>query len=386
MFIEKGPYLQKPAKNSMIICWVTDVESSSQVRVYEGYHAQVPASKFPAYEEALVFSGEPGLLHSVEVTGLKTFQEYYYEVVSEADGDSVISDKALFKTAPDEETAFSFVLTAENGGICNPSNPYVGSIVELIRRERPDFIQSVGDIVSNGMNAPDWDIYFFGPFRGLLRNTPFYPCVGNHEAADTAVPDCEMEKHYHNYENYFAVSRNYSYDYGCAHFAVLDCPSMFEAVNTSDSDNYITVLKPDFENSEAYRFLVSDLEASNAKWKFVVFHYPPYTSSIFDVPQLQVLAPIFEKYGVDVVFNSHAIVYDRSHPVKGGKVAKDGVRYILVGGYGDLDDWFREKQNGLSAKICARPNYVHVAITPWRFELQAFDYEGKLFDTLTLEK
>ena len=118
----------------------------------------------------------------------------------------------------------------------------------------------------------------------------------------------------------------------------------------------------------------------------MVFHYPPYTSSIFDVPQLQVLAPIFEKYGVDVVFNSHAIVYDRSHPVKGGKVAKDGVRYILVGGYGDLDDWFREKQNGLSAKICARPNYVHVAITPWRFELQAFDYEGKLFDTLTLEK
>ena len=39
MFIEKGPYLQKPAKNSMIIRWVTDVESTSEVRVYEGYHA-----------------------------------------------------------------------------------------------------------------------------------------------------------------------------------------------------------------------------------------------------------------------------------------------------------------------------------------------------------
>lgn len=51
-----------------------------------------------------------------------------------------------------------------------------------------------------------------------------------------------------------------------------------------------------------------------------------------------------------------------------------------------MDTWFRDKSNGLSAKLHAGPNYVRVAITPWSFELQAFSHEGKLFDVLTLEK
>ncbi|MBR2950717.1 MAG: hypothetical protein IKC46_12805 [Lachnospiraceae bacterium] len=89
---------------------------------------------------------------------------------------------------------------------------------------------------------------------------------------------------------------------------------------------------------------------------------------------------------MDVVFNSYAVVYERSHPIKNGKLHWDGVRYVLVGGYHDCDDWFRDKGNGFSAKRCARPNYVRVAHTPWSFELQAFDYEGRMFDILTLEK
>ena len=137
---------------------------------------------------------------------------------------------------------------------------------------------------------------------------------------------------------------------------------------------------------EAYRFLEQDLAASDARWKFVVFHYPPYTSAIWEVPELRIFVPLFERYGVDIVFNSHAIVYERSHPLKGGKPDKDGVRYILTGGFGDFDDWFWDKTNGRSAKIAARPNYVRVAVTPWSLELQAIDYEGKLFDTLNLEK
>ena len=61
-------------------------------------------------------------------------------------------------------------------------------------------------------------------------------------------------------------------------------------------------------------------------------------------------------------------------------------RYILVGGFAERDQWFWDKSNKLSAKRAARPNYVYAAVTPWSFELQAIDYEGKLFDTLKLEK
>jgi len=268
----------------------------------------------------------------------------------------------------------------------NPPVSAVPEILERIRRERPDFIMSVGDIVDAGVNSVDWDVFFFAPFRTILKNTPFYPCVGNHEVAGHCVKDEEMEERYANYLKYFAFPRNYSFDYGCAHFCVLDCPSLFEEVIVTEADEYALKLKQNIEDTACYQFLEKDLASSKAKWKFVVFHYPPYTSSIYGVRELQALCPLFEKYDVDIVFNSHAILYERSHPINGGKLDKNGVRYILVGGYGDMDTWFRDKSNGLSAKRHAGANYVRAAVTPWSFELQAMTHEGKLFDVLTLEK
>ena len=145
-------------------------------------------------------------------------------------------------------------------------------------------------------------------------------------------------------------------------------------------------LLDDFENSEQYRFLEEDLASSNAKWKFVVFHYPVYCAASFDVRELQVFAPLFEKYGVDIVFNSHAILYERSYPIKRNRLDKEGVRYVLVGGYNGVEEWFWPKSNGFAAKMSTRPNYVRVSLTPFSLEMQAIDYEGKLFDVLTLEK
>jgi len=220
----------------------------------------------------------------------------------------------------------------------------------------------------------------------LITNIPFYPCVGNHEVDSGAVKPEEFETRYGNFHKYFAFPHYYSFDYGCAHFCVLDCPSMMKAIHRSDRDRYIPELIDDFEKSEQYRFLEKDLASSRATWKFVVFHYPPYTSAIFGHNELKVLCPLFEKYGVDIVFNSHAIVYERSHPIKEDRISKNGVRYILVGGYDDISRWFRNKQNGFAAKIAGRPGYVHVSLTPYALELQAIDYEGKMFDMLTLEK
>jgi len=387
LYIQNGPYLQEPKKNSMMICWETDREASGEVRVYQADLPHVPVSAAPVCGEARVYKGSAGVMHRVVADDLEPGACYYYEVCSEAeDGERIVSQKFSFKTAPDADAAFSFVLTAENGGASKELCQYTAPITELIRRERPDFVQSVGDLLWDGRQGSQWNFYFFEPFRRILCNTPFFPCVGNHEVGGSAVRDELVAASYSQYEKYFPSRRNYSYDYGCAHFCVLDCPSMFERIDRNDTDAYIPVLKPDFENSEAFRFLENDLAQTKAVWKFVIFHYPPYTSAIFDGRELQCFAPLFERFGVDIVFNSHAILYERSHPIRAGKLNRSGVRYILVGGYADFDRWFRDKSNGLSAKRAARPNYVRVSITPWSLELQAIDYEGKLVDVLTLEK
>ena len=60
--------------------------------------------------------------------------------------------------------------------------------------------------------------------------------------------------------------------------------------------------------------------------------------------------PLFEKYGVDILFNSHAIVYEGSHHIKAGKLDRNGVRYILTGGYGAFVHWFWDKVYSVPAK------------------------------------
>jgi len=311
MFLQNGPYLQDPKKDSILICWETNEISSSEVSVYETCYAHVNIGKSSLCGSPKTFTGNSGTFHQVKVDGLSAGTDYCYQISSRNDKGVYVGDTFSFRTAPDEASAFSFVLTSENGGTGGASGPYVASIMELIRRDRPDFIQSVGDILGDGRDSAQWNFWFFKPFQKLLVNTPFYPCVGNHEVGDNAVKDSNVESYYANYKKYFAFSPNYSFDYGCAHFCVLDCPSMFESILNSETDEYIPTLKDNIQDREAYRFLEQDLAQSNAKWKFVIFHYPPYTSAHFEVPELRIFAPLLEKYGVDIVFKrkNHRLVF-----------------------------------------------------------------------------
>ena len=86
-----------------------------------------------------------------------------------------------------------------------------------------------------------------------------------------------------------APSPGIRFDYGNSHFVVLDSNR---------------------ESEEQLAWLVEDLEASKATWKFVSFHHPPFTAggnyySEHRIHLKNLLHPIFEKYGVDVVFNGH---------------------------------------------------------------------------------
>lgn len=88
-----------------------------------------------------------------------------------------------------------------------------------------------------------------------------------------------------------------------------------------------------------------------------------------------------------MLYYSHVIACGRTHPLRGGKIAADSVRHILVGGYIGMEHWFWPKSNGLTVRQAGnRPGYVRVCLSPWRLELQAIDWQGRLFDTLTIDK
>jgi 3',5'-cyclic AMP phosphodiesterase CpdA len=170
----------------------------------------------------------------------------------------------------------------------------------------PEFFVHSGDLTTFGENASYWDPEFFAPMEELAARSCLFPSIGNHEGNGA------------NYINYFYLpsagsgsERYYSFDYANSHFIVLDT-----TIDFSDT-------------SAQYGWLESDLSANESKlWIFVYFHHPPYSSGSHgsDLNVRNTLTPLFEQYGVDMVFSGHDHDYER------GLV--NGIYYIVTGGAG----------------------------------------------------
>lgn len=374
-FIKK-PYLQMPKTDGITIMWETETVSDSKVNVWNAEIPNIPAqvyySIYLQQGEPRIITGEPGIYHRIDISGLRENTDYCYQVVS-SDGETEISsDVLVFRTAPLEGTAFSFVLSAETGSAGQPE--CIPLLVEQMIQAHPDLLLLLGDMVWDGNVAEEWNEYYFNPFAKLIENTPFYHCVGNHE------------RHTLLMDNLFAFSRYYSFDYSDVHFIALDSTLWAERTFLTDNSSKMAPFDTFNVNDEQYRFLEDDLKKCKARWKIVFFHYPPYASAIFETVAMRKLTVLFDKYNVDIVFNAHTVHYERSHPLKNNVPTPSGTRYIVVGGCGAFPEWLRHKTNPETARIIPKPHFVHVAITSFSLELQAIDTNGAIIDMCVIYK
>ncbi len=94
---------------------------------------------------------------------------------------------------------------------------------------------------------------------------------------------------------------NFSFDYGSAHWTVLD------------SNPYVDWTDPDLR-----AWVERDLAAAkDATWRFVAMHHPPFNSSHahFGDQRMRVLADVFEAGRVDIVWAGHVHNYQRTYPL-----------------------------------------------------------------------
>lgn len=376
--IVKGPYLQSPTAHSMTIMWETSEPASSKVevlmaeRIHSGFHGNY---KKPEFIHSTVSSETEATIHQLTVGNLEPAAIYFYRVYSRNASGEVESGPYPMKTAVRSGEAFSFAVTAETGGFsfADRTEGLINrNIFGQMQRYRPDLALFIGDIVNDGRNYEDWETYFFGPGKELLKTTPSYSCLGNHE---------DNGSWYYDFFAYPAPRNYYSFDYGDVHFVCLDSTDFIKPESYPHSQGE---LRP---GNAQYDFLVQDLKSSSARWKIVFFHYPPYVSGGYEVEELRQLCPILEKYGVDLVFNSHTIVYERSHPIRANQLSlEDGIVYIVAGGAGAMPEWLLPKREWFTSQSLAIPHFVQVVVTPDSLAIRAIDEEGRLFDTLQIQK
>jgi phosphodiesterase/alkaline phosphatase D-like protein len=311
----------------------------------------------------------PDTMHEVPLKNLRPNTRYFYKVTTkDSQGRTLSSELLTFCTAVDSYSAFSFGVIGDT-----QKNPKVtGQVAKLIWERRPNFVIHVGDVVDNGPDKKEWVHELFGPSAPLLARVAVFPAIGNHE---------RNHAHYYKYFSLPKPEYYYRYRYGNADFFVVDS-------NKS--------LKP---GTEQYQWLDRELAKSDAKWKFAYHHHPAYSSddddygntwrgdSTFGDMNARNLVTLYEKHNVDVVFNGHIHVYERSWPVRAGKVdRKTGVVYVTSGGGGGSLENFAPNRTWFQAEVRVDYHFCHVTIHGGRLNFKAFDKDGRLFDFFEINK
>jgi len=352
----KGPYIQNLTPTSAIIKWETTARPDSSVLFRKAGDED--------WTSALIAPSRT--LHEARLTGLMPGTEYQYQADyrSSASGDNE-SAMATFRTPEENPLNVRFVVYGDTRSVPEDHRKVVRAVLDRTGG-RIDFVIHTGDLVTDGRRYSFWGPEFFGPLKELAGSIPIYTVLGNHEV---------------NSENYFDLfalpgnERFYSRDFGPVHVSFLDS------------------CWPLAPGSEQYEWFVSDVAASDAPWKLVVFHHPVFTSgphgglgedgrpAELPIRHLQEhYVPLFEQYDVAMTFSGHDHLYERNY--------KDGVYYVTTGGGGaPLYDVEQNKvQNPYSQVLLVTHHYCLVEVDKDTLRMSVFDTENSLLDKVELTR
>ena len=352
-----APYLQYVTQTGVTVMWETSRVASSVVH----YGESAELGKH-------VTSKRKGMLHELRITGLEAEKPYFYKVESIAkDGSKLESDVLTFQSANRRESPFAFAVISDT----QDNRKVAGIIAKHAFGQRPNFALIPGDLVGEGGKKSDWLDEFFPAMQPLISRVAFFPVLGNHE---------RNARNYYDYVSLPKPEYYYSFRYGNAEFFCLD------------SNKNVG------EGSEQYTWLSRELAKSKATWKFVCYHHPSFSSDENDYGdmwkgksthgdlRIRPLTKLYDQHGVDIVWNGHIHSYERTWPLKKGKVDPKGTTYMITGGGGGGLETPGPIKPFFQNNVRRGHHYVMVAIAGKILELKAYDLENRLFDVLKIEK
>ena len=170
-----------------------------------------------------------------------------------------------------------------------------------------DFAIQTGDFVDDGGEYTLWS-NILSLFSQYFGDTDFVQVFGNHEY------EGNEDGHFPETVNFTPGEKYYSVTYGNVYVAVINC-----------------YLVEDME--EAAAWIKADAAKSDAVWKVLTLHRPPYyTNTIGGSENSHNIVPaLADEAGFDVVFSGHDHTFARTKPMKGGEVNENGTVYYIVG-------------------------------------------------------
>jgi predicted phosphodiesterase len=216
-----------------------------------------------------------------------------------------------------------------------------------------DFVITLGDNIYGGHSAQDFVRKFEQPYKPLLdAGVKFYASLGNHDNPD----DERLYKPFN-----MGGQRYYSFKKGDVAFFALD-------------SNYM--------DPAQLSWLEENLKNSQAKWKICYFHHPLYSDGKSHGPDLDLrtqLEPVFERYGVNVVFSGHEHVYERLKP-------ENNIYYFILGNSGKLMTHDFHKSQQMITGFDTDRSFMLVEISGDKLYFQTISRAGTTIDSGTLQE
>jgi hypothetical protein len=291
--------------------------------------------------------------HTCTIDGLEPGVKHYYRVIV---GDTTYTG-SFFAAPPGDAVATKFLAYGDTRTYPADHDIVAGAIVSAYQSDPAlqSVVLSVGDLVSDGDVESDWDTEFFDAayanIQTMLANVPYQAAMGNHEGSGVLFTK------YFPYP--FVGGRYWSFDYGPAHFAVVD---------------QYTSYGP---GSAQLTWLEADLASTAKPWKFIYLHEPGWSAGNHpnNTAVQNYIQPLCETYGVPVIFAGHNHYYARA--------VVNNVHHITTGGGGaplyDPDPGYPNVVATAKAY-----HYCKVEVEGGVMEFQAFAYTGALIDSFTV--
>ena len=315
--VVRQPYLTLVTETSATLGWRTNNSTDSVVN-----YGTVQGSLTSSASDPTIVTD-----HFVTVSGLSPGTKYFYNV-----GDSDPSVHAggtadhYFVTAPPTGSSNPFTLWAVGDGGTGTSTQI--DVMDAMLAENggssPDLALYLGDIAYNSGTDSEFTTNYFAPYDPVLRNTPVWPVLGNHDGYSTTSGECAplpcTAVSIGPYYDAFVLPTGaeaggvasgteayYSFNYANTHFI---------ALNSYEVSRSAT--------GPMAQWLTADLVSTSAQWTVVFFHHPPYSKGTHDsdteielIEMRENILPILEAAGVDVVLAGHSHNYERSYLIDG---------------------------------------------------------------------
>jgi len=345
-----GPYIQQMSTKDATICWST-LEGRSTIKDQKGRTDTIRGYK----------------QHTIHLANLVPDTKYSYDVLNDGSEEG----KGFLTTYPDKVIPFNFVAIGDS----RSRHDIHDRIVKKIMEKNPRFVVNSGDLVGNGRAISDWEA-FFKVNKEFMKNTPYYPVLGNHE---------KDSPYYYDFFDLPNNERYYYFTVGDALFIILDSEGLRTTipayVSESEEDKYWYDSAIDYHKTQK-EWLENVLNINNeAGFIFVFQHLPLYSVKKSRVEESKMArefwGDIFARHGVQVFLNGHDHHYHHA--------IDNGVHFITAAGAGaplyKVDAPQPETVNYKEIE-----HFVNVEVNETNAVLHVIDIEGNEFDTIEVQR